>query len=145
MLIAAPNSIEAALIARRLTRWGAAVTLADASTAAGRNGEAALGYCADRSCDRRRRRRSSFARTIGDFIARRIVLITPSERQGLAALKAAGFTGYLVKPVRAASLAARLASNDGSFDTPAGGRRPKPTGASRHPATAPKPQHRSTC
>jgi CheY-like chemotaxis protein len=37
------------------------------------------------------------------------VLITPGERHELAALQAAGFTGYLVKPVRAASLAARFA------------------------------------
>ena len=34
-------------------------------------------------------------------IARRIVLVTPGERPELAALKQAGFTGYLVKPVRA--------------------------------------------
>ena len=40
--------------------------------------------------------------------AHRIALIKPSERHELPALKAAGFTGYLVKPVRAASLAARL-------------------------------------
>ena len=39
---------------------------------------------------------------------RRIVLVTPAERHELAALKEAGFTGYLVKPVRAASLAARF-------------------------------------
>jgi CheY-like chemotaxis protein len=39
---------------------------------------------------------------------RRIVLLTPSERPELAALKAAGFTSYLVKPVRAASLVARF-------------------------------------
>jgi CheY-like chemotaxis protein len=39
---------------------------------------------------------------------RRIVLLTPSERPELADLKAAGFTSYLVKPVRAASLAARF-------------------------------------
>jgi CheY-like chemotaxis protein len=43
-------------------------------------------------------------------IATRIVLITPAERPALPDLKAAGFTGYLVKPVRAASLAARLGS-----------------------------------
>ena len=36
----------------------------------------------------------------------------PTERHELPALKAAGFTGYLVKPVRAASLAARLTSAD---------------------------------
>ena len=39
---------------------------------------------------------------------RRIVLITPAERHELPALQAAGFTGYLVKPIRVASLAARL-------------------------------------
>ena len=44
---------------------------------------------------------------------RRIVLIRPSERHELAALKERGFTGYLIKPVRAASLAARLADGDG--------------------------------
>ena len=32
-------------------------------------------------------------------VARRIVLITPAERHELPELKAAGFTGYLVKPV----------------------------------------------
>ena len=41
-------------------------------------------------------------------VARRIVLITPGERHRLPALKEAGFTGYLVKPVRAASLKAQL-------------------------------------
>jgi CheY-like chemotaxis protein len=52
-------------------------------------------------------------------IARRIVLITPSERHRLAVLKEAGFTGYLVKPVRAASLAARLKGDDDVFERPA--------------------------
>jgi CheY-like chemotaxis protein len=41
------------------------------------------------------------------------VLVTPAMRTELAALKDAGFTGYLIKPVRAASLAARLSTNDG--------------------------------
>ena len=45
-------------------------------------------------------------------IPKRIAMIRPSERHELQALKAAGFTGYLVKPVRAASLAARLAVTD---------------------------------
>ena len=43
-----------------------------------------------------------------DAVERRIVLVTPSERHSLPALKDAGFTGYLVKPIRAASLKARL-------------------------------------
>ncbi|MGB9367225.1 MAG: response regulator, partial [Xanthobacteraceae bacterium] len=41
-----------------------------------------------------------------------IVLLTPAERHELADLKAAGFTGYLVKPVRVASLAARFAATE---------------------------------
>src|SRR5439155_10510468 len=40
----------------------------------------------------------------------------PAARHELPALKAAGFTGYLVKPVRAASLAARLGAADAGFD-----------------------------
>jgi CheY-like chemotaxis protein len=51
-------------------------------------------------------------------IARRIVLIAPAERHALAALKDAGFTGYLVKPVRAASLAARISAIE-HFETSA--------------------------
>jgi CheY-like chemotaxis protein len=47
-------------------------------------------------------------RTDASAIARRIVLVTPSARQELATLREAGFTGYLVKPLRAASLAARF-------------------------------------
>ena len=46
-------------------------------------------------------------------VPQRIVLVTPAMRTELAALKEAGFTGYLIKPVRAASLAARLSTNDG--------------------------------
>jgi CheY-like chemotaxis protein len=49
-------------------------------------------------------------------VPRRIVLVTPAARHDLPALKAAGFTGYLVKPVRSASLAARLTAPDQAFD-----------------------------
>jgi len=48
-------------------------------------------------------------------IPRRLVLITPAMRNELAALREAGFTGYLIKPVRAASLAARFSTDD-AFD-----------------------------
>src|SRR5262249_19317572 len=40
--------------------------------------------------------------------AHRIALVTPAARHELPALQQAGFSGYLVKPVRSASLAARL-------------------------------------
>jgi CheY-like chemotaxis protein len=49
-------------------------------------------------------------------IPRRIVMVTPAQRHDLAALNDSGFTGYLIKPVRAASLAERSSSDDG-FET----------------------------
>src|SRR5205085_2497998 len=42
--------------------------------------------------------------------AHRIVMFTPSTRQELQLTVGSAFTGYLVKPLRAASLAARLAA-----------------------------------
>ena len=40
----------------------------------------------------------------------RIVMFTPAARHELQTLRRSAFTGYLVKPLRAASLAARLAT-----------------------------------
>jgi CheY-like chemotaxis protein len=51
---------------------------------------------------------TSVAGSITDTVTRWIVLATPSERHRLPALKQAGFNGYLVKPIRAASLKAQL-------------------------------------
>jgi CheY-like chemotaxis protein len=111
VLLVAPASIAASLLARRLSRWGANVLLAPESTAAQDVSrqkwdavivDHALGVAVA----------TKFAAAVGDNIARRIVLITPSERPHLAALKEAGFTGYLVKPVRAASLKTQLVGSD---------------------------------
>jgi CheY-like chemotaxis protein len=44
------------------------------------------------------------------FARHRHVLLSPADRGELDGLRAAGFDSYLVKPVRAASLAARLAA-----------------------------------
>jgi PAS domain S-box-containing protein len=109
VLIVAPGAVEASLVARRLGAWGAsAAVVADAAVATAllpeRRWDAvlvdhALGSNAVQA----------LARAMGPTIERRIVLITPGDRHELAALQAAGFTGYLVKPVRAASLAARFA------------------------------------
>src|SRR5262249_23585435 len=41
-------------------------------------------------------------------IPHRIVLVTPAARHELSALQETGYSGYLVKPVRASSLAARV-------------------------------------
>jgi PAS domain S-box-containing protein len=103
VLIVAPAGIEASLIERRLTRWRAdAMHLAPhlVDMFAQRQWDAAL---VDLSSGPQ-----AAALATGADIARRIVLITPGERHRLPALKAAGFTGYLVKPVRGASLFGQL-------------------------------------
>jgi PAS domain S-box-containing protein len=111
VLIVAPASIEAALVARRLTRWGARIRMTDEKIAAAlldeRRWDAVIVDHAFGAAVT-----ASFAAFIGNKIARRIVLITPSERPGLAALKDAGFSGYLVKPVRAASLKTQLVASN---------------------------------
>jgi CheY-like chemotaxis protein len=107
IMIVAPSHIEAALLARRLTRWGARVAVAPNETVAQallpeREWSAvlidhALGNAAIDTL---------LAATRS--VPCRLVTITPSARAELDGLKARGFTGYLVKPVRAASLAERL-------------------------------------
>jgi CheY-like chemotaxis protein len=107
ILIVAPGMIEAPLVAQRLECWSAQTSLmADEAraraTIAQRHWDAIV---VDRALGTEAA--SALARAAAS-IARRIVLVTPAERHELADLKAAGFTGYLVKPVRAASLAARF-------------------------------------
>ncbi len=133
MLIVTVGAIEASLLARRLGRWGArtcAVTDARVATALlpERNWDAmlidhALGAAAIQS----------LLASAGNDVQQRIILIPPSTRHELPALKQAGITDYLIKPVRAASLAARLtagpdhshepADADGQIESPA---RPRP-------------------
>ena len=114
ILIVAPAAIEASLLARRLQRWGARTTIVpDEHVATAILPEQpwsavlvdhALSTAAS----------EVLARTAWR-IRRKIVLVTPAMRNDLPALKDAGFTGYLIKPVRAASLAMRFSSADG-FD-----------------------------
>jgi signal transduction histidine kinase/DNA-binding response OmpR family regulator len=118
VLIVAAAEIESALLTRRLGGWGAETSVvADA--------ESAVALLAKRHWDALLvdypLARSMIAQgELGDLVrhdaTRRIVLIRPTERHELPALKARGFTGYLVKPVRAASLAARLTAEDAFED-----------------------------
>jgi len=114
VLIVTPQAIEASLIARRLQRWGARTcVLADAEVAAALLPERAWHTVI-------------LDHALGDMaikqliqVARHdakqcIVMLTPSERRDLEQLKADGCDSYLVKPVRAASLASRFAG-DGSL------------------------------
>jgi signal transduction histidine kinase/CheY-like chemotaxis protein len=110
VLIVASSMIAAPLLAERLKRWGAGVRLvADA--------DAARAALADRSWDAMivnhaigAEAAEALARCAGR-VPHRIVLVSPNDRHSLAALKAAGYSGYLVTPVRAASLAARFGAH----------------------------------
>jgi signal transduction histidine kinase/CheY-like chemotaxis protein len=114
ILIVAPAAIEASLLARRLQRWGARTTIVpDENVAAAILPEQAWSaVLVDHTLGTKA---SEALAGMASVIARRIVLVTPAMRNELASLKDAGFTGYLIKPVRAVSLAARFAPDD-AFD-----------------------------
>jgi PAS domain S-box-containing protein len=115
VMLIAPTTTAASLVARRLMRWGARTCLVPEATVATallpeRAWSAILvDYTLGAAtCEQLAKATAK--------IARRIVLIAPAERHALPALKDAGFTGYLVKPVRAASLAARMTTAQGHFE-----------------------------
>ena len=113
LIAAAP--LEAQMLARRLRRWGAHVEVVDVrsdgdATDALRHHLRARPWDA-LIADSGAMDMAGLAGLLSDTTdraARRIALVTPSERPRLDALERAGFTAYLVKPVRHASLAARL-------------------------------------
>lgn len=115
MMIVAPGAIEASLLARRLGRWGARTcAVADENVAAALLPERAwdamlidhvLGAATIQS----------LLSAAGRHVSQRIILIPPGARHELPGLKQAGITGYLIKPVRAASLAARLLATPGTI------------------------------
>ncbi|MDP2411700.1 MAG: ATP-binding protein [Pseudolabrys sp.] len=109
VLIAATAEIEAELLARRLAGWGAA-TSAVVSAADALSRQSAQHWDALLIDFPLAQEMIANGRLSASATAHRIVLIRPSDRHELPALKAAGFTGYLVKPIRAASLAARFAA-----------------------------------
>ncbi|MGN6115462.1 MAG: response regulator [Nitrobacter sp.] len=110
VMLVAPQTIEASLLTRRLERWGAqtcAVSDLDVAHALlpERPWHTVIVDHAMGAEDIWR-----FGQAAGRYAARRIVMVTPSTRHDLQAPGAAAFTGYLVKPLRAASIAARLAA-----------------------------------
>ena len=117
-LIVAAAEIGSSLLARRIEDWGAKSRVAPDTRSATallkeRRWDTLL---VDYPLARRMIANGDLSRHDG---TRCIVLIKPTERHELPTLKARGFTGYLVKPVRAASLAARLREHDAFEDTPA--------------------------
>ncbi|HEY2757725.1 MAG TPA: ATP-binding protein [Pseudolabrys sp.] len=117
VMIVAEAEIESSLLARRVGRWGA-------KTCAVVDAQIAFALLPERRWDALlvdfplATAMTAGGRLAALDIPRRIVLIRPAERHELPALKAAGFTGYLVTPVRAASLAARLAAEETFEHTP---------------------------
>ncbi|MCC6887140.1 MAG: response regulator [Hyphomicrobiales bacterium] len=110
VMVVAASSVESSLLARRLSRWGARVCIAqDDAIASALLPERAWGaVLVDYGLGRRAcERLADTAKTV----PQRLVLVTPAARGDLADLKSSGFTGYLVKPVRGASLATRLAGD----------------------------------
>jgi PAS domain S-box-containing protein len=108
IMLVAPQTIEASLIARRLQRWGGQTCLvSDADVARALLPERPWHtVLIDRALG------SDAVEGLGEaaraHATRRIVMFTPASRHELT--PSAVFTGYLVKPLRAASLAVRLAA-----------------------------------
>ncbi|PDT78570.1 PAS domain-containing hybrid sensor histidine kinase/response regulator [Bradyrhizobium sp. C9] len=111
IMLVAPHSIEASLISRRLQRWGAQTCIvSDANVAEALLPERSwhtvlidhtLGTPAI----------ETFANAARIHATHRIVMVTPATRQDLSASETTMLTGYLVKPLRASSLAARLTAS----------------------------------
>jgi CheY-like chemotaxis protein len=107
-MLVAPQSVEASLIARRLERWGAHnCSVGDVAVARALLPERAWhAVLIDHALG------ASEAQLMAEaarfHATHRIVMVTPATRHELNLSEPTAFTGYLVKPLRAASLAARL-------------------------------------
>ncbi|MBR0799901.1 response regulator [Bradyrhizobium jicamae] len=111
IMLVAPQGIETSLISRRLQRWGAQTCMVPDPGVA----EALLpertwhAVLIDHGLGTTVM--EALANAARTHATHRIVMFTPATRQELLASSAATFTGYLVKPLRAASLAARLTAS----------------------------------
>jgi signal transduction histidine kinase/DNA-binding response OmpR family regulator len=110
IMLVAPQSIEATLVARRLQRWGGQTCIVSDTAVARallpeRTWHAVL---IDRALG------ADDVALLGEAARRhatqRIVMFTPAARHELQHVASSAFTGYLIKPLRAASLAARLST-----------------------------------
>ena len=113
VLIVAARSVEASLVAARLNRWGAQTcTVGDLAVAHALLPDRAW-HSALIDHDFPADDREAFAAAARLHATRRILLVTPAARAMLRGAIPDGFTGYLMKPLRAASLAARMTDDDG--------------------------------
>ncbi|HEY0910540.1 MAG TPA: ATP-binding protein [Bradyrhizobium sp.] len=106
IMLVAPQTIEASLIARRLQRWGGATCMVSDIAVA----EALLPERSWHAILLDHAFGATEVAALGEaariHATQRILMLTPAARQDLKLSPA--FTGYLVKPLRAASLAVRL-------------------------------------
>lgn len=111
ILIASPSRVIGPALERRLSAWGANVTLVPEIVVA----QTLLPERAWTHLFVDRAFGAEAALLIAGFAAgharEKLILLSPAERSELPALRDAGFDGYFVKPIRAASLAARLAAD----------------------------------
>lgn len=112
VLIVSRSPFEAPFLAARLDESGAKVErVASAAAAVRRLGVGGYGLViADRELGNAATRRIAEAARTG--AQRSLVLLSPFERREFGSTAAAGFDGYLMKPVRARSLFARLLDED---------------------------------
>jgi signal transduction histidine kinase/CheY-like chemotaxis protein len=115
VMLVGPQTIEASLIARRLERWGAQTcTVADASVALALLPERSWHAILIDSMSG-----ETQMRELGEAALRhathRIAMFTPAMRRDITPAMMMLFTGYLVKPLRGASLAERLAASSAAL------------------------------
>ncbi len=115
IMLVSPQAIETSLIARRLGEWGAQTCVIS-------DCEAALALLPERmwhSVIVDHALAASDLQRLGEAARqhanRAIIMIAPADRQQLEALKQQGYGDYLVKPLRPASLAARLSVEHSSL------------------------------
>jgi PAS domain S-box-containing protein len=108
IMLVAPQSIEASLIARRLQRWGGQTCMAsDIAMAQALLPERSwLAVLLDHALGAKAV--EALAEAARPHAMRRIVMFTPAARHELQLSALTAFTGYLIKPLRVASLVARL-------------------------------------
>jgi signal transduction histidine kinase/DNA-binding response OmpR family regulator len=109
IMLVAPQTIEASLVARRLQRWGGQTCMVSDIAVA----QALLPERPWHAVLLDRALGADDVELLGEaaraHATQRIVMFTPAARHELQpSMASTAFTGYLIKPLRAASLAARL-------------------------------------
>jgi signal transduction histidine kinase/CheY-like chemotaxis protein len=130
ILVLSPSPVVGPLLARQLEQWNARVAVADtASLAQTLMPERHWSHCIiDRAFGFDET--LELYKTAKNNAAHCHVLLTPAERRELPRLNEAGLTSYLIKPVRAHSLAARL--SDPAADSSAAENEPQKLEAAPH-------------